>query len=109
MLTYETLAKGRPLPDESDFREWMRVHYNDLEASAAYKSVESKAYQYIVGAILLPGTGIDLEDDETYLDVIKMQIWEDATEEGRSQPFIDLCMEAYALIEDYQERIKKPS
>jgi hypothetical protein len=105
MTDYQTIAQGRPLPDESTFREWLRVYYNDLEANAPYKSTEEKAYQSIIGHILEPGSGADLEDGETWLDVIKMGINSEMIDEPHTQGHIDLLMEAYNLIEEYEHLV----
>ena len=105
-MDYKTLANGRALPDEVTFIDWMRVYYNDYPT--AYKSAEERAISLIVGAVLLPATGIDYEEGETRLDVILAQLWSDITETDYMAGNRTLAMlqEAQELILEYQKLTK---
>lgn len=103
MTSYETLAQGRALPDETTFREWLRVYCNDLIETTAYGSPELRAYESILGIIL--DTGADLEENETLLDLMKSDLWSETVEE-QDEINRTLYCRFYELIESYQERLK---
>lgn len=108
MITYETVANGRAFPDEYDFREWLRVFYNDAESSSGYKTPKSYAYQTIIGIIIddhaFPG---DPDDEEkiTAIEEIRRDIEGEyiCTDELWPDAVVTHLIEAVELIEEYQK------
>jgi hypothetical protein len=108
MFLYKDVANGRAFPDEYDFREWLRVFYNDIEGSAGYKTPKSYAYQVIIGVIIddhaFPG---DPDDDEkiTALEEIRRDIEGEyvCADEPWSDAVVEHLVEAVELIEEYQK------